>query len=338
MNMEKKRNSEKESIKKRSRTETPYEVVDPRINYRGKSYSEWASDWLNWFLSENADKRNSGPVVFLRSHGLPNRVTGAYISDEAKTDILPDGHTDLNYPNVYVNDPNIRIGSDKLLIFEDQAVLVPIITAYQFASVAPYGDWGNLQDFTGLLIDNGDDPPDPRQLTINNENIQLPQMENYETNKDKMEQFRITTPIFTAVVPDAPYGTSIKDFLEGGPVAPGSYPAMVEGYFVMLKFKRPGKYLVHSWASAGREVKGPYFSELLYEIEVHPKVERHGMITTTYPARNEAMINRILNTKKEIGELTDPEVRSFQSFPEQIKTSLTGPIDHNGPIKTNAHN
>ena len=29
----------------------------------------------------------------------------------------------------YVNDPNVRIGGDRLKIFEDQAVFVPIIIA-----------------------------------------------------------------------------------------------------------------------------------------------------------------------------------------------------------------
>ena len=50
-----------------------------------------------------------------------------------------------------------------------------------------------------------------------------------------MRTFRVMSPIFTAVIPDVQYGRSIKDFLEG-PMIPGSYPAIVEGYFVMLKF------------------------------------------------------------------------------------------------------
>lgn len=313
--MSRKNNSEKEP--KRARIQ--YEVMDPRMNYCGKSYSEWATDWFNWFLSAHADKRTLGPVVFLRSHGLPNHITGAYISDEVAvkgSDTSPDGRSAApEYQTPYVNDPNIRVGSDKLQIFEDQAVFIPIIIAYQFSSVPPYADWGSLQDYCGLLIDNGDDPPETKQLTINNEDIQLPA---------EMEEFRVTTPIFTAIVPDAPYGTSIKDFLEEGPIAPGTYQAMVEGYFVMVKFKRPGNYTVHCWASAGREVKGPYFSDLIYEIGVRPKVKRHGMITARYPARNEAMLNRVLNKKKEIGELTDLQVNGFRSIVAQAQKKLLG--------------
>src|SRR5687767_822486 len=57
-----------------------YAVIDPYFNYRGKSYSEWASDWFNWFVSVDADKRTFGPVVFLRSKGLPSKSTGANMS------------------------------------------------------------------------------------------------------------------------------------------------------------------------------------------------------------------------------------------------------------------
>lgn len=294
-----------------------HEVVDPRSNYRGKSYSEWTTDWFSWYLSANADKRNSGPVVFLRSHGLPNNFTGANMSDQPNQvtaiDTSSDVHTtDPDYQTKYVNDPNIRIGSDRLQIFEDQAVFVPIIVGYSFASSVR--DWGYLQDYTGLLIDNGDNPPEPRQLTINDKDIELPL---------EMEQFRITTPIFTTVVPDAPYGTSIKDFLEEGPIAPGIYHAMVDGYFVIIKFaKAHDSYKVHAWASAGREAKGSYFSDLRYEIEVLPKAKRHGMITTRFPARNEGMANFILNKKNQIGEFTDEQVNDFKSIWDNSQKNL----------------
>jgi hypothetical protein len=296
-----------------------YNVVDPRMLYLGKSYSDWTTDWLNWFLSANADNRNSGPVVFLRSHGLPNSTTGTQVS-ATRTDTSADGHSiDPDYPTIYVNDPNIRVGSDKLQIFEDQAVFVPIITAYQFAAVLPYRDWGNLQDETGLLIDNGDNPPDLSQLTVNNEYIELPE-------ELPMSEFRISTPIFTTVVPDAPYGTSIKDFLEEGQIAPGSYPAMVAGYFVMLKFTQ-GSYWVHSWASAGREEKGPYFSELLYQIDVRGRPERvpHGRITVRRPAQNEGAAYRVLKKMTKGGQLTDPEAKRFNSIQDDVKKLLSPP-------------
>ncbi len=49
------------------------------------------------------------------------------------------------------------------------------------------------------------------------------------------------TPVFTAVVPEADYGRSLKDFLEES-VPTGHHPAIVDGYFVLMTFD-PGRYL-----------------------------------------------------------------------------------------------
>ena len=118
-----------------------------------------------------------------------------------------------------------------------------------------------MQDSAGLLIDAGDNPPENIQLTITNANRVKKAIVDLQSKKDKqtrlldtegirlgkdltgkdltMDQFRFTTPLFTAVVPQAPYGTSMKDFLEEGPIAPGTYSAVVDGYFVMIKFQPP---------------------------------------------------------------------------------------------------
>jgi hypothetical protein len=294
-----------------------YNIVDPQFLYLGKSYSDYTNDWFNWFLSSNADKRNSGPVVFLKSKPLPDRATQSFNLDVSATTTTR-AYDDPNGSNLYENEPNIRIGSNKLQIFEDQAVFVAIVVAYRIANTpGRKQDWGYMQDYTGLTIDNGDNPPDPQQLTINNEPINLP--ENLP-----MKEFRVTTPIFMAVVPDAIYGTSLKDFLEEGQVPPGIYPAMVSGYFVMLKFT-PGSYWVHSWASAGREERGPYFSELLYQIDVGVRragKDPHGRLTTRRPAQFQGAAERVLKKMGEDGQLTDPEIKRVNSIQDQVDKLL----------------
>ncbi len=102
-------------------------VVDPEKLYLGKSYSTLVEDWFNWFLSSDADKRNFGPVVFLRSKGL---------GSINKTDALNATSTysdDPYYDRPYANDPVIRVGGDKLQIRKDQAVFIPIIVAFEVA-------------------------------------------------------------------------------------------------------------------------------------------------------------------------------------------------------------
>ena len=145
-----------------------YKIINPERLYLGKTYSDWTTDWFNWFLSANADRRNAGPVVFLRSRGLPDAATGAYISDVPNhgvggIDTSKPVSMDSEYNLSYINDPNIRIGGDRLQIYLDQAVFIPIIVAYSFALFEPYKDWGRMQDRTGLTIDYGDNPPNERQ-------------------------------------------------------------------------------------------------------------------------------------------------------------------------------
>lgn len=286
-----------------------YWIEDPYFNYKGKSYSEWVTEWFNWFLSADADIRTLGPMTFLRSKGLPSINTGANIPDVPNQPIggqYPDAvASDPSYLGLrtYVNDANVKVGKDRLQIFENQAVLCPIIVGYEL--VPPSRDWGTLREFIGSLIDNGDNPPGLNQLTINGKPVQLPKGR-------QMEDFRIATPIFTAIVPDVEFGRSVKDFLET-PTPTGNYPAMVEGYFVMLRFTE-GRYWVHSWASGPRETSGPYFSELIYQIQVFKPKSDTGVKTTYRPARNDQLVTRVLVDKKKGEELDDKELRRLKRY------------------------
>ena len=251
---------------------------------------------------------------------------------------------DLYYPRNYVNSPNIRIGDDRLQIYEDQGVLCPIIIAYEVA-VKPYMDWGVMQDYTGLTIDYGDNPPTINQLTIDGDPLNLSKIQN-SAKPVRMEDFRIGTPIFTVVVPEADYGRSIKDFLEMS-IPSGRHAAQVEGYFVLLRFPaRKDPYLVHSWASAPRETRSPYFSELIYEIEVpkRPVVVRNiptvaggeplPPIINSRPSRNEGVIAQTLIKKMSAGELGHKQLTNLQDyikcFPVDKARSIKGMLPSTG--------
>ena len=152
----------------------------------------------------------------------------------------------------------MRIGGDRLRIYEDQ--VCPC--SYNYCLLVEVNetntDWGSMQDSTGLTIDYGDNPPDLNQLTVKTAEDETEK----PIVKNSLLPFRIVTPIFTAVIPDVQYGRSIKDFLES-PVAPGSYPAMVEGYFVMIKFDRPhpkeGRLLGSFLGECTSRSQGAYF-------------------------------------------------------------------------------
>jgi len=88
-----------------------YEVIKPNELYLGKTYGGWVCDWINWLFSIDPDKHNDGHVVFLRS--LPFSSQPGYAMGL---------------------DPMIMVGNDKLEIFDDQAVLFPVIMAYWAAT------------------------------------------------------------------------------------------------------------------------------------------------------------------------------------------------------------
>jgi hypothetical protein len=279
-----------------------YEVVDPEKLYYGKSYSDLVEDWVNWFLSVDADRRNSGPVVFLRSKGMPPSKHNANdYNASTEMSVSATYAEDPYYERPYANLPVVKVGGDKLVIREDQAVFIPIILAFQVAE-KPYFDWGSMSDFTGQLIDNGDSPPRPDQLTINGVPIETPLIE----SKSDMKKFRIVTSIFTAIVPEADYGRSIKDFLEES-LVPGEHAAIADGYFVLVRNFKPGRtYLIHSRASAGREKSGPYYSEFIYQISVEARSQRESEgIIPSRPPGNDSIIRRILREKVDKGEITE---------------------------------
>jgi hypothetical protein len=289
-----------------------YRIVDPGEVYRGKTYSELIQDWFNWFLSVDADERNLGPVVFLRASGMPHPSNGSATNSTNVSGTSGTYSDDPFYDTQYPNNPNIMIGADKLRIRKDQAVFIPIIVSIRVAT-KPYFDWGYMQDWTGLTIDYGDNPPDPKNVTINGTGIKI--------SKEGMKRFRIMTPLFTAIVPEADYGRSVKDFLEES-FAPGTYPAIVEGYFVLVELG-PGSYVINSRASAPRERKGPYFAELLYQIVVdnRKQAESTGVLPLR-PPRTQAIIAKVLKEKQESGELSPEEfneIMQWTGLPDNLK-------------------
>lgn len=285
-----------------------YKILDPDLNYRGKSYSSLASDWFNYFISIDPDKRTLGPVVFLKSVPAPKLASGEAASNVANEASVSAYSSDAYYPRKYDNNPNVRVGGDKLQIFTDQAVFWPILVGYEMAT-KPYQDWGGLQEYTGSIMDNGDDPPQENQIKIDGKQIVLPE-------KMEMTRFRILSSVFTTVVADIEYGRSLRDILEDE-VPPGHFPTVVEGYFLLVIFNaRKTPYVLHSLAKAGREVRGLYSSEILCEIEVKERLRKapsQGVPVGVRAARNVSVITRILSEKIENGELTIPEANNIMS-------------------------
>lgn len=92
----------------------------------------------------------------------------------------------------------------------------------------------------------------------------------------------------------------------------------------MLRFKK-GCYWVHSWASAGRELKGNYFSELLYQIDVAPRpkgVPYHGTITVRRPAHFMGTADRVVKKMTEDNQLTKSEFDFYKKIQDDLENRL----------------
>jgi hypothetical protein len=155
-----------------------YTVVKPNEIYAGKTYSEWISDWYNWFLSVDPDDHNHGPVVFLKAYPSPRKL-------KAK---LPNGESadTYNKSNNFVNYPNLMVGDDKIEIFRDQAILAPVMAANMSAD-EPGITEEYMRKWVRNATDNSDNPPKSYQLIINDKPI-------FEDNNG-LSKYRIETPV-----------------------------------------------------------------------------------------------------------------------------------------------
>ena len=272
-----------------------YEVINPTVSYLGKTYGNWVSDWTNWFYSIDPDKHNGGPVVFLRN--LPFTSTPS---------------NGLDY------EPMIMIGNDKLEIFDDQAVLIPIITANYVATE----QWNsnNTDTFLRGMVRShllgGDYPPNNDQLTIDGVPLQV-----------NLNEYLIETPIFTIFLPNIEYGRSLKDYMEE-PLPSGTFNCVTAGYFLLVKLTI-GLHVIHSYARGLRTEQGEFYSELLYQINVSSREGRPSAPGTgllPFKLTNKLMTK--LKEKLKDGEIDQGQYEILKNIIESARQKLSRRILH----------
>lgn len=276
--------------------------------YRGKGYCENVQDWFSHLMSVKLDDHNFGDMVFLRSiPGPASTNTPGQFSSIHEDDV----GTGLPVKR-YMNNAHIAIGGDRLQITKDQAVLLPITNAYWIAT-EPYADYGYMRGYTKSAID-GADPPNKFYVTVNGEQIK------------GLENFRFTTSVFTVKIPEAEYGTSMKDYLDVH-IPPGDYPALVEGYFVILHKwnvdKNDKTFILHSRAIGPSDSHGSYIAESIYEIQV---LSERGVVP---PARNTNLINSRLRKAIKDGDLSAQQLQSIvKSLNNTLSDSQLASLSH----------
>ena len=217
-----------------------YEVIKPNQLFQGKTYNDWAKDYFSWYFSEDPDDHNDGPVVFLKS-----TPTISTITDD-----------NLNSALRQMTNPNVMIGDDRLYIRKDQAILIPAIVAY-FSQTGPSDNYHTLKNFVRDAAANSDTPRS-NQIKINAANLSV-----------DPKDYSLETDVFTLNVPDAPPGSSYKDYVEYQPLPPGPWPTVGGGYFFLVKLLDRRVYTIVSRVKGKKYQDGrDYYADLLYEISV----------------------------------------------------------------------
>jgi hypothetical protein len=217
------------------------EILEPTDLFKGRAFGDWLGDWWNWLISDDPS-RQTGPVKMLRA-GLSYDEKGRPV------------HEDFN----------VCVGDNKEEVYEDQAVLFPLLNTM----------------IDSRHIPGADSEPKMRYLA-RNENDSSPTLygNQFEINKQiifddkndrKISDLRAESPEFTLTVPSADYGTSLKDRLDVPLTYPGQYKAVTDGYWIFIKcLPKDGSPYRLFWHAEGLY---NYITGAAYELEV---VSREG--------------------------------------------------------------
>ena len=234
-----------------------YVVIEPTAVFKNHNYAYWVEAWTRWFYQTNPDQNNNGDVVFCRS--MP---------------FLPDAG--------YNGDGVVMVGADSLDIFEDQAVLLPVITANYVADHGEPIQW--LYEMVRTHILGGDRHPLKIQVRIDRGAL------DDGTSVDDLAAYEVETGVFLVDIPDSSYGQSLKDVVETPMQSSGLFPSVTRGYYVLVKFSE-GEHDIQTYARGMPTSKGIYQTGMLYHIRVR---HRYPPVPSSQPNIPYKPISKIL--------------------------------------------
>jgi hypothetical protein len=248
-----------------------FDVLSPNEKLEGKTYGEWLAASWNWLLSDSIENQN-GPAYFLK--------------------------TSSNYVQ---NGPHFRIGKNKVKVFADQAIFVPVIIALADSMHFPHLSTPKLRrDDVNYDINKGDNPPKPYQATIDGKPI-----------VDDLKRFRVESPEFRLRVSE---NSPIKDELEVPIKHHGAWHAVSAGYCIIIKSLPPRTepYSIHIW-SRGRD---NYFTEAFYDIEVdkNEREQKEGPMIDLAAHESEHPKIYLLKKMQDRGEITEGDYKRWHDI------------------------
>jgi len=210
-------------------------IADPRCVFRGLTYGQWVAVWLNQLMSDQPDVQYSGRgkgMVFLRGN-----IEFAYTQDPAHPFL------DMTVEN-------------RLRIFEDTAIVVPVMTTMFNLGETYQGQIMN--DEISMRNTGRRDTVDGGAIGAT---ITVPtNLKDPYPLVDNLDDFYVESPLFPlSVAENNAYKKTGDSYIEAGP-----YQSLTVGVFVIISHWPVGLFRLTVF---GRGV-GSYLSRSVYDIEV----------------------------------------------------------------------
>jgi hypothetical protein len=190
------------------------EYVPLENNYKGMSYGEWAGEWWNWILSEDPDEQK-GPMFFTR---------GANRADE---------RADMPKNNIPTHEKDVKIPFGTA-IFTGVCDAMFRLKIGGLDTVAKIRKVAN--EHTSSVSEIG------AIITDTNNGKKYKIVEN-------LEDFRVHSPLFRLnVPPNSKFMKALDEEIE-----PGTYDAVTDGYYILIKPLPIGKYKFEYYAKANTD-------------------------------------------------------------------------------------
>lgn len=278
-----------------SSSNAQYEFMPPSKNYMGKPFSDWISEYVNWIIQPNPDRNNDGEVIFLRGFDIPTT------SIEQMPKTVGPNFQDLR--------PVVRVGYETLVVPIDKPIFFPLVMALAESLDSKLDD-NELcrRNYIRRLYSTED--PWIDQIKINGAPIDLPP-------DMKMRDFKVESNEFMINVPDVPYGTSLKDYMNTPLRTPGKRACVASGYFFMMKFAGSESGVVLHFKSNGERDRLLSGSDALYNIRIHKTMSQ------VISDRHLNEISEILENKKRTGKISEEEHDKLVTMIDKEKANIS---------------
>lgn len=217
-------------------------IVRPTENFRGMSYSEWATVWSNWLLSEDPDTYDGSDVLFLRGN-----VNYKPLGDSEN------GPRHIDPRGIYN-----RTGQSRERIFEGTSILIPVIVSMFSIGDIYEGTKVKTPQQLRYITNIDTDRSGPMWATI----MKKGERQAYRI-VDNLKDYRVATPLFKLIVPES---SLLRDKADV-PIRPGIYDTVSVGFFLLIRSLTPSTYRINF----GGNGVGGYYTNSLYDITVEGK-------------------------------------------------------------------